>query len=268
MRRLAMARVASRLGPNEFRDILEHELGLTRGHTVLVHASFGRLKASFTPEVAVQVLKDIIGREGNILMPYYPGNSDEWLESGQVFDPRTTPTTTGVLAQVFSQSPGVAVSLHPTKAVAGWGKDRDFLLNQHHVSKTPYDEHSPYARLLLLQNSCVVGLGTSKMSFFHCCEDSVDAYAERLYSTAPVRGYCRDADGRIVEVMTRVHRPEVMHSKRSSMEFLKATACLDYKIATCRGRMFYAANAPRVYRHVQKELQRLVAHRPLDVRHV
>ena len=238
------------LSLGEFRHVLEDRLGIRRNSTVLVHCSFGRLKAGFSPDEAVQVLKDVVGPGGNIMMPCYPGNGQEWLESGSIFDGRSTPILTGALAQQFSRSSGVTMSNHPIKAVAAWGKDRDFLVRDHHLSRTPYDENSPYAKLLHLPGSLVVGLGTAKMSFFHCCEDSVPCYAERLYTAEPLSGFCRTPDGEVMEVRTYVHLTDVLSGMPSSVEFLTRTRCPSYNVFSYRGRLFYVGDVKQVYDHV------------------
>jgi aminoglycoside N3'-acetyltransferase len=227
---------------------------LRRNCTALVHSSFGSLKANFSADEAVQILKDIVGGSGNVLMPYYPGNGAEWLASRRIFDPSLVPTTTGILAQVFARSPGVQVSDHPIKAVAAWGRDRDFLIAQHCLSKTPYDGLSPYAKLLSLPHCRIIGLGTLKMSFFHCCEDSIPGYADTLYTAERIRGTCRRSDGETIDVWTRVHRPEVLRSKPSSAQFLADTMCPAYKVVAVRGRSFYTAEARGVYEHVRGAL--------------
>ena len=258
LRKLSSVTLGRELTQEEFRFVLENKLGIRKGCTVLIHCSFGRLKASFSPSDAIGILKDIVGEGGNIVMPCYPGNGDEWLSSKNTFDARKTPIATGALAQNFVQSSGVKMSIHPIKAVAAWGKDRDFLIGAHHLSRTPFDGNSPYARFLSLKNSLAVGLGTVKMSFYHCCEDSVENYAKHIYSPEPVVGLCRIASGEVVEVLTYVHRTEVLRRMPSSLEFLTQTACPGYSVISYRRRTFYVGDVHSIYRHVRQELSATV----------
>ena len=181
-RRAATAGLSRRLTVDEFRQVLVDEMKLARGDTVLVHASFGRLKPDFAPSIAITILQDIVGDDGNILMPVYPGIGEEWLAGGEIFDPMTSAISTGILAVEFVHTRNVRVSKHPIKAVAAWGRERDTLLSEHHLSRTPYDALSPYAKMLTLPNAKVIGLGTQRMSLIHCGEDAVPGYVEKFYS--------------------------------------------------------------------------------------
>ena len=253
-RRLSSTMLGRPLELSEFRFIVENKLGIRRDSTVLVHCSFGRLKANFSASDAVAMLKEVVGEGGNILMPCYPGNGEEWLASQEIFDVRRTPIATGILAQEFSRSPDVRTSTHPIKAVAAWGKDRDFFIAEHHLSRTPYDGNSPYAKLLSIENSLVVGLATAKMAFYHCCEDSIRHYAEHLYTSEPVPGLCRTADGDVVQVLTHVHRTEVLRRMPSSIEFLTRTKCPGYAVLSYRRRRFYVGDVRCIYQHVREKL--------------
>jgi len=255
LRRLSASTLGRPMGIHELRQVLERDLGIRRNATVMVHCSFGRLKADFSPGAAVELLKDLVGEGGNLLMPCYPGNGKEWLLSKQVFDPRSTPIATGALAQAFARSPGTRTSTHPIKAVSAWGRDSVYLTQGHDNSTTPYDGNSPYARLLSMDGSLLVGLGTAKMAFFHCCEDAVEDYARDLYSAIPLTGQCVTDAGERVRVSTLVHRPEVLGGMESSKAFLTRTACPGYTVLARRKRLFYTADASVVHRHVGRVLQ-------------
>ena len=108
---------------NDMRKLLVEEFCIAGGDNLIVSSSFGNLNADFSPKDLITLLQEIVGEEGNIVMPFYPpGNSYEWAESGQVFDMQTTRSSMGILTQVFSEMPNVYKSMHPTKAVVAWGK--------------------------------------------------------------------------------------------------------------------------------------------------
>ena len=248
-RRVVAGTSGRRLTEDEFRDLLRR-LRLTPGRTALVHCSFGRLRPEFSPAIAVSLLKEAVGEHGTLLMPCYPGNADEWIQSGGVFDATDGPFATGALAAAFARSAGVKMSTHPVKALAAWGQDAEFLTATHQLSRTPFDRHSPYAKMLEINDSIAVGLGTRKMSFFHCCEDAVPTYAQKLYTAEPVLGHCRTSEGDMVKMATHIHRAEVLGGMESSYAFLTRTACPDYHAFEYRGRHFYVADTQEVYVHV------------------
>jgi len=249
-RREEAAKISGRLDAAAFREVVTRDLGVASGDSILVHASYGRIKTDFSPAVAVEILQGIVGPNGNILMPVYPGNGDEWLASSQIFDPLTSSISTGVLAAQFARSPDVQVSVHPIKAVAVWGRDRASLTDGHELSVTPYDAHSPYAKLMSLRKAKVLGFGTSFISFIHCGEDSVPGYVERVYSAHSLAGQCRTRSGEIVTVNTRVHRSEVMRDTPGA-DFLETRHCTACRKLTIAERSYYVGEVPGIYEHMR-----------------
>jgi aminoglycoside N3'-acetyltransferase len=257
-RRAETAGLSGRLRADEFRQVLVEELELARGDTVLVHASFGRLKTKFAPSIAISILQDVVGDDGNILMPVYPGNGDEWLAGGEIFDPMTSAISTGILAAEFVHTRNVRVSKHPIKAVAAWGKERDTLLSEHHLSRTPYDALSPYAKMLTLPNAKIIGLGTRRMSFIHCGEDTVPGYVAKFYSPRTMSGQCRDENGKVITVATLVHRSELQRNIFGPA-LLSAEGCAACQERVIDDRYYYAGDARGIYEHMRQYAQRQIA---------
>lgn len=108
---------------SDLQHVLVNEFGIQRGDHIIVSSSFGQLDADYSPLDVVNLLKELVGTEGVIMMPYYPPmNSTEWAARKEVFDMRNTRSGMGVLTNVFAHSDGVIMSKHPTKAVCVWGK--------------------------------------------------------------------------------------------------------------------------------------------------
>jgi len=247
-RKAYRAWLGRRLSEEEFRYILSELLGLKSGDSVLVHASFGNLKAGFSPKKAVEILMEIIGPEGNILMPYYPYDSKKFLESGEVFDVHSTPTRSGILSAVFSTFPGVKKSIHPIKSLAVWGKDRDYLISEHHLSKTPYDDKSPYGKMIHLSQPKAIGLAIFKNAGVHSYEDMINSYP-KYYSQEIFAGKCKNYSGNEVVVNTPIHHatsPMVPLCK-----YLKLTNCPGYSEFSFSKRRFYVSDYIAAYNHVK-----------------
>ena len=155
----------------DFRKLLTETLGIKKGDWLIVSSSFGNLNATFSPREAIEVLQSIVTKEGLIMMPYYPPmNSNEWAESGQIFDMLETKSGMGVLTNVFSKMPDVYKSIHPTKAVCMWGNEIDLNDLQHFKSTTPFYWDSPYGKLLT-HDSKSLCLGLKNIPIFHALED-------------------------------------------------------------------------------------------------
>ncbi len=91
-------------------------------------------------------------------MPAYPLLRNE----NSIFDVRNTPTGAGLIAEEFRHYPGVKRSLNRQHSVCALGPMSDFLLGEHHLSKTCWDEKSPYYKLGEI-NAIVFTLGLGKV---------------------------------------------------------------------------------------------------------
>lgn len=239
----------------EFESILTDELGIKEGDTLIVHSSFGNMNAGFSPEETVVLLKKLVGNSGNLLMPFYPtGHAYYWIQEGNVFDVHTARSYMGVLTQVFKESDGVKLSPHPVKALSAWGKDRDWLIQEHHLSEYPYDEKSPYYKTKLLPGSKTLGLGVEINSFFHSCEDLFLKDKLEIYSDMRFEGKM-NYYGKMMEVPTYLHQPDKVNSIISPCGFLKETGCSEYVSVERKGAVFYTVSNEAVYLHAKKWLE-------------
>jgi aminoglycoside N3'-acetyltransferase len=173
----------------EFIQLLG-ELGITPGATVMLHSSMDEV-ARRVPKLdaltLVQVLQDILGQEGTLLMPTFPflGSQLRYAETHDSFDPVRTPSRVGLATEVFRRMPGVVRSLHPTHPIAGWGRDAADLLATHHLGPT-FGPHSPLYKLRE-RAGLVVGLGTGLSSFtiLHVAEELHSATREHRFEPEP-----------------------------------------------------------------------------------
>ena len=175
------------LSLSSMQRILVEELNIQQGDNIIVHCGFGFLRADFSPLQLVGLLKELVGTEGSIVMPFYPpGLSSDWANAGRDFNIDTVKCSTGVLAQTFASS-DVLTSIHPIKSVCAWGKNAEQLISEHQHSQYPFDDKSPYYKISLLNNSKTVGLGVSNCSMIHCAEDLYEKDKSYLYSNDPVK---------------------------------------------------------------------------------
>ncbi|SHN02914.1 Aminoglycoside 3-N-acetyltransferase [Cyclobacterium lianum] len=238
-----------------FEKILRENLNIVEGDTLIIHSSFGNMNADFSPEEAITLLKTIVGESGNLLMPFYPtGHAYYWIQEGGVFDVYTSRSFMGILTQKFKESNGVKLSPHPAKALSAWGKDRDWLIGEHHMSRYPYDKYSPYFKTKSLPNSKTVGLGVEINSFFHACEDLFLQEKSEIYSEQLFEGKM-NYYGEMQTVRTYLHQPEKVNSIISPCNFLKQTDCPDYRLVLVKGVPYYSVRNESVYLHAKKLLE-------------
>ena len=145
-------------------------LGLKPTDTILIHSS-------------VKSLGEVEGRgEGFLLalldyfkpgLVAFPTLSWDLVHAKQpVFSVRDTPSTTGVLPELFRKLPGVRRSLHPTHSIAAAGPDAEAFLAGHETFDSPAHRNSPWGKLYD-RNAKILFVGASIVSntFLHGVEE-------------------------------------------------------------------------------------------------
>jgi aminoglycoside 3-N-acetyltransferase len=170
------------------RDLLD--LGLRAGMTVMVHSSLGRVGWTVGGSVAViRALLEVLGTAGTLVMPAEsPHVSDpstwndprvmpEWYETIRenlpVFDPLTTPTTMGAIAEAFRTFPGTQRSNHPLVSVCAYGPHAEEI-TEHHALEFCEGEGTPFQKLYDLDaHTLLLGVGFNRCSSLHYAESLV-----------------------------------------------------------------------------------------------
>jgi aminoglycoside 3-N-acetyltransferase len=234
-----------------FKDVLSERLGLGNGDTVYVHSAMDQLNLAFPFYRVLPLIQQLIGSEGTLLLPTYPNrkiSSYEYLSAGNVFDIRRTPSYTGILTEFARRQRNAVRSLHPTKSVCAIGRHAEAITATHQNSPWPYDQGSPYYKLIA-QNAKIIGLGvwTQYLSFVYCVDDA-------LKEDPPVRTYypqkfavrCVNYEGEEVMVETYAHdmRRCVHDIPRYMRTYIPAEICEDI---TIQGMRFFRANASSLF---------------------
>jgi aminoglycoside 3-N-acetyltransferase len=218
----AFKRRVSKTSLEDMRYLLLDDFGIVKGDNLIISSSFGNLNADFSPKELIQLLQEIVGEEGNLVMPFYPpGNSYEWANSGQVFDMKTTRSSMGILTQVFSEMPDVYKSMHPTKAVVSWGKNAADIVKGHEHSKTPFYWDSPYG-WLLKNPSKSLGLGLKNIPIFHSFEDIILENKINLYQKEGYVLKVKNYNNEIMETSTLVHSPQEINKLIDAGDYVKS----------------------------------------------
>lgn len=211
----------------ELYRLLTETFHLKQGDKIFVSSSFGNLcAADFTPKDLIQMLKEIVGEEGTIMMPYYPPlNSSAWAKSGQLFDMVNTKSSMGIVTNLFSKEPGVIKSIHPTKAVCVWGKDAAFFAEGHDKEKTtPFYKESPYGKFLNA-GSKSLALGIGRMPMIHCVEDIISDNPSALYVAESAELGVITSDSSKITVVTKIHDDMLMSKCIISVRFIEKHNC-------------------------------------------
>lgn len=152
-------------------------LGVEEGMGLMVHASlssFGRVAGGAL--TVVQCLMHAVTERGTLLMPTF-NHGAPYAPGGEgFFDPRSTPSISGAISEVFWRQPGVHRSLHPTHSFAAWGAGAEELVADHHQRST-LGPDSPLGKLTD-RGGYMLHLGTT-----HGCS-SVKHVAELMHGAA------------------------------------------------------------------------------------
>jgi aminoglycoside 3-N-acetyltransferase len=265
-------RLASRppLTEEDFIAILVNDLGLRTGDVVYVHSATDRLNLAFPFYRILFLIQETIGPSGTVLFPTYPNHrisSYEYLQQGNVFDVRKSPSYTGILTEFARRQRNAVRSLHPTKSVCAIGQVAKEITATHHLSPYPHDTCSPYYKLIECAGK-IVGLGASThyLTFGHCVDDALkEKFPVRVYHEEIFDASCVNYDGQRVIVRTYAH--DMSHIIPDDVpRFLKThvstEACRDL---TVRGMRFFSASAPKLFAEIMELAKRGITAYPRSV---
>jgi len=170
----------------ELRDDLAR-LGVKPGMTLMVHSSLSAIGwvIGGAPAV-VRALLAAVGPEGTLAMPAAtphcadpadwpePKVPDAWLpairEHLPVFDPRTTPTTIGAIAETFRNWPGTLRSAHPLESVCARGRHAEAITRNHPLAFSEGPD-GPFGKLHELDSwILLLGVGFNRCTALHYAE--------------------------------------------------------------------------------------------------
>ncbi len=198
-----------------FMQVL-HQLrdcGIKAGDSVLVHSSFSKIGfVTGGPRIIVDALLEVIGTEGNLLMPSSPnaGYQLDYIRNLNEFDVQNDPSGMGAITEYFRTMPGVLRSESPTEPVCCFGPKAEWFTNGHLGEETPYTKNSPFARLaeaggkILYIGVTLDNAGTS----LHVLEDAVPDFKFPVYYPEIFTVSVKRTNGEVIPVSVKVHNPE------------------------------------------------------------
>ncbi|MCX5777176.1 MAG: AAC(3) family N-acetyltransferase [Candidatus Firestonebacteria bacterium] len=187
------------------------KIGLKPKDKIMVHSSFlliggymlknglnWKEEMQNSPALFIKVLMDLITEEGVIMMPSF-NHGAPYEEGGPgYYSPLETPTTNGVMPDLFWRMKGVYRSIDPTHPFAVWGKNaRDYVKNQHKLTTMGYD--SPLQMIEKGGGKVLIIDAPKGNTFHHIVEMTNNAHC------VSVRGEeypVKLPDGKIVKVRT------------------------------------------------------------------
>ncbi|HLH05578.1 MAG TPA: AAC(3) family N-acetyltransferase [Bryobacteraceae bacterium] len=164
-------------GATQLVDVLR-DCGIEPGDAICVHSGMTGF-AGFRGSVAeiVRSFLEAAGGDGAILMPTFSfeGSAVEYARSGAVFDPKRTPSRTGLISEVFRRFPQVERSIHPTHSLAVKSADARSWIGTHLEADTPCGKRSPFEQFAERKVKIVfAGASPATLSYFHFIEELLE----------------------------------------------------------------------------------------------
>ncbi len=189
------------------------ELGVEKGDVLLLHSSFDKFRGIDGGVMAVtDTLFDAVGEAGTIVMPTFPGGSMKTVVETKRFDVRRSPSSMGLITEVFRRMNGVERSLHPYHSFAAKGPLAGWLVRDHNKSVTPFGQDTPLRRLVEVNGKILI-MGVSLqwgMTVVHVVEDIMgDSFPVQIYLDEPVQITVIDKEGNDITMSTKIHNDEV-----------------------------------------------------------
>lgn len=153
------------------------ELGITEGMTLIVHPSLNSVGwVSGGALALIQALQEVLTDEGTLIMPSHSTDLSDpkdwrdpkvsrslWSDIKKEmpgFNSKITPTyRLGIVPELFRTLPDVERSDHPAYSFSAWGKQKEYILNNHSLDNG-LGEESPLARIYDLDGYILL-LGTN-----------------------------------------------------------------------------------------------------------
>ena len=196
-------------------------VGLKAGCGVVVHSSLKAFGRGVRARSVMEAVMEVVTPEGTILMPSFNHGAPFREGKPGYFDPLTTPTASGAIAELFWRQEGVLRSLNPTHSFAAWGKNAKRYTENHHRTLTMGPE-SPLG-LLAADGGYALMLGaTYRANTYHhavesfhnlrCLSKRAEAMPMKLPDGRMVEGRtwrCREGQCPIFDVVRPLYTDEM-----------------------------------------------------------
>ena len=147
-------------------------LGVRPSMIVMVHSSLGQVGWTVGgPVTVIRALLAVLGSDGTLVMP---AESPQMADPAEpVFDPQTTPTTMGAIAESFRTFPGTRRSNHPLVSVCANGRRADEITAEQSMEFCE-GRGTPFEKLYDLDaHTLLLGVGFNRCTSLHYAESLV-----------------------------------------------------------------------------------------------
>jgi aminoglycoside 3-N-acetyltransferase len=105
-------------------------------------------------------MQDLVGPTGTLVMPAFPIHAD--LNKTLMID--SSPSSTGLLTELFRRFPNVHRSIHLRSSVCALGPQASQIVDAHHLTEYCWGPETPYDRIRDMRG-LMVSLGSTPLGF-------------------------------------------------------------------------------------------------------
>ncbi|NUN08017.1 MAG: AAC(3) family N-acetyltransferase [Ignavibacteriaceae bacterium] len=165
------------------------DIGIRRGHNIIVHASFKSLSTLFpsiTPEHFFSTLTSFITSKGSVILPAFTYNLKK-KDGEKSFFHKSAPAKTGYISEAFRNFPGTIRTSSPTHSFTLWGRITTEIESSNNPSY-PLGGSSPVGWMDQNVDSFALLIGTTfnSLTYLH--------YLERTFNIPYLDLFCWQDD--------------------------------------------------------------------------
>ena len=188
-------------------------IGITSGDSIFVMCSVDKIYYKTGKRIPVHImLNDIIeylGPSGTLMVLSFSENREAILRHKIRFDIRKTPTESGIFSELLRRKQAAVRSLQPIWSATAYGKKAEGYCNSHHMSPYPYDENSPYYKIMQDGGKYLgIGVGFEAFTPCHMIDDTYkNTFRHRMYFEQPCTFEVVDETGSLKKMQFYVRNP-------------------------------------------------------------
>lgn len=197
----------------EFKSSLD-EIGINPGDSIFVVHSMDNIDKftgnRISPRDLLNDILEYLGPKGNLMTLCFSLDRKSIINGKTIFDIKKTPTMSGLLAELLRRRSNSVRSMHPIWSAVAVGPKAKYYCSEHHLSKYPFDEFSPYWKMTKDGGKYLgIGAGFEAFTPIHMLDDYFKKkFKHKVYSEENKQFICIDGNRKEQMVYSRIRHPK------------------------------------------------------------
>lgn len=206
---------------------------------IIIHSStsnIGKFEDGWKT-IAELIISKIDLNNNTLLAPAFPFKTfmKDYMEGLSYFDINNAPNLMGNISKYIMSQTNCLRSMHPSHSTLAIGKNSENYINEHHLSKSPFDENSPFYKLVKNNGKILMfGVGLNNVTNSRVYEDIlIEDFPLNIYLDKNYTVKCKTKDGNEVNVSTKCHNKNLSSVRNNEIarDYIIKNGCIEtYKI--------------------------------------